>query len=39
MKNEGLNTYYDLQISFFKIYNETIIDLINNENKNIKISK
>ena len=34
MKNEGLNTYYDLQISFFKIYNEAIIDLINNENNN-----
>ena len=34
MKNEGLNNYYDLQISFFKIYNETVIDLINNENKN-----
>ena len=28
MKNEGINNNYNLQISFFKIYNETIIDLL-----------
>ena len=28
MKNEGINKNYDLQISFYKIYNETIIDLL-----------
>ena len=32
MKEQGLNTNYDLQISFFKIYNETIIDLLTEDN-------
>ena len=36
MKNKGLNTNYDLQISFFKIYNETIIDLLSDD-KGIKV--
>ena len=49
MKNKGINTNYDLQISFFKIYNETIIDLLddslgnnfveNNQNLNLDENK
>ena len=35
MNNNGINADYDLQISFYKIYNETIIDLLSN-NKGIK---
>ena len=35
MNNQGLNSDYSLQISYYKIYNENIIDLLQ-ENKGIK---
>ena len=35
MNNKGLNSDYDLQISYYKIYNETIVDLLP-DNKGIK---
>ena len=38
MKNEGINADYDLQISYYKIYNETIIDLLS-DNKGIKLAE
>ena len=34
MNNKGLNTNYDLQISFYKIYNEAIIDLLSDDKGN-----
>ena len=36
MKDKGLNSNYDLQLSFFQIYNETVIDLLS-EDKKIKL--
>ena len=38
MKNDGINVDYDLQISYYKIYNETIIDLLS-DNKGIKLAE
>ena len=34
MENNGINTQYDLQITYFEIYNENIYDLLSGEDKN-----
>ena len=34
MNDKGINKDYDLQMSFYKIYNETIIDLLSDETGN-----
>ena len=43
MENNGINREYDLQISYFEIYNESIYDLLstddNNNNKKRKIAE
>ena len=34
MENNGINAQYDLQITYFEIYNENIYDLLSGEDKN-----
>ena len=34
MENKGINSLYDLQMSYFEIYNENIYDLLSAEDKN-----